>query len=121
MCQDMCKFIRGLLMTHYDVIIVGSGIAALTVASELCEKMNILMITKTMKTSSNSHLAQGGIACAIHENDHSCLHYEDTLYAGRYHNKRKQLSCSCKKERKLFHPLWMRAFHLTRTSKEMWI
>ncbi|WNF32255.1 L-aspartate oxidase [Aeribacillus composti] len=76
-------------MTHYDVIIVGSGIAALTVASELCEKMNILMITKTMKTSSNSHLAQGGIACAIHENDHSCLHYEDTLYAGRYHNKKE--------------------------------
>jgi len=73
-------------MSHYDVIIVGSGIAALTVASELCEKMNILIITKGKKQNSNSSLAQGGIAAAVQEDDHWKLHYEDTLYAGNFHN-----------------------------------
>lgn len=73
-------------MSHYDVIIVGSGIAALTVASELCEKMNILIITKGKKQNSNSSMAQGGIAAAIQSDDHWKLHYEDTLYAGNFHN-----------------------------------
>lgn len=74
-------------MTHYDVIIVGSGIAALAAAKELCEKMNILIITKTNTTSSNSHLAQGGIACAIGEDDDLNFHYADTVKAGCRHNK----------------------------------
>lgn len=76
-------------MTQYDVIIVGSGISALTVASQLCEKMNILMITKGLKQQSNSSLAQGGIAAAIGKGDHWKFHFEDTLYAGCFHNTEK--------------------------------
>ncbi|WP_297991765.1 L-aspartate oxidase [uncultured Anoxybacillus sp.] len=73
-------------MHKADVIIVGSGLAALMVAYHLCEHENVIIFTKSNKEVSNSWLAQGGVAAAIHPADHWLSHYEDTITAGCEHN-----------------------------------
>lgn len=70
-------------MIKTDVLIIGSGIGALSVASELCKyKRKITIITKGLRKACNSSLAQGGISVALSENDNYHLHYEDTMIAG---------------------------------------
>ncbi|MFE8696861.1 L-aspartate oxidase [Cytobacillus sp. FJAT-53684] len=73
-------------MNKANVIILGSGIAALQLAKSLSRDMNVIILTKSNMNKSNSYLAQGGIAAAIGKNDHPERHFEDTLEAGRYHN-----------------------------------
>ncbi|WP_407676482.1 L-aspartate oxidase [Perspicuibacillus lycopersici] len=74
-------------MKMYDVIIIGSGVAALTVAKRLCNHKNVIIFTKSEKTASNSYLAQGGVAVAIDPADDWHEHYQDTLVAGAFHNE----------------------------------
>ncbi|WP_338470382.1 L-aspartate oxidase [Niallia sp. XMNu-256] len=69
-----------------NVIIIGSGIAALKLAKMLRRDLNVIIFTKSNKTTSNSYLAQGGIAVALSDNDDPYKHYQDTLEAGRYYN-----------------------------------
>ena len=69
-----------------NVVIIGSGIAALQLAKKLHRDLNVIIFTKSNVTKSNSYLAQGGIAVALAANDDPYKHYEDTLEAGRYHN-----------------------------------
>ncbi len=71
---------------HDDVLIIGSGIAALQLASLLNKDLNVRILTKEKMRTANSFLAQGGIAAAIGEHDHPTKHTADTLEAGRYHN-----------------------------------
>lgn len=73
-------------MPQADVIIVGSGLAALMTAYHLHEHKNVIIFTKSKKEESNSWLAQGGVAAAIAKEDDWRLHYEDTLIAGAFHN-----------------------------------
>ncbi|MEW9501869.1 L-aspartate oxidase [Jeotgalibacillus marinus] len=73
---------------HYDVIIVGSGIAAYAVARRLAAEKRVAIVTKSAQTTSNSMLAQGGIASAFSEEDHWKVHYEDTLKAGDNHSNK---------------------------------
>ena len=74
-------------MIKTDIVIIGSGIAALSVANTLCKNdRKVTIITKALKTSSNSNLAQGGISVALSENDNYNMHYDDTLEAGCYLN-----------------------------------
>lgn len=74
-------------MIKTDVIIVGLGVGALSTASELCKHgVKILAITKGLKNTGNSKLAQGGISVVISEEDSFKLHYEDTMEAGCYLN-----------------------------------
>ncbi|MEH7254989.1 L-aspartate oxidase [Neobacillus niacini] len=72
-----------------DVLILGSGIAALQLASLLNKHLNVRIITKEKLRTANSYLAQGGIAAAIGEHDHPVKHIADTLEAGSYHNNRE--------------------------------
>lgn len=69
-----------------DVLILGSGIAALQLASFLNKDLNVRILTKAKIRTANSYLAQGGIAAAIGENDHPNKHIADTFEAGRNHN-----------------------------------
>ncbi|MFK2824511.1 L-aspartate oxidase [Bacillus sp. B190/17] len=69
-----------------DVIIVGSGLAALQLAHHLHSSYHVIILTKTMIRQSNSYIAQGGIAAVIDKEDSIHSHVEDTLKAGRYHH-----------------------------------
>ncbi len=76
-------------MTYDDVLILGSGIAALQLASLLNKDLNVRIITKGKVRTANSYLAQGGIAAAIGKQDNPDKHIADTLEAGRYFNNRE--------------------------------
>ena len=76
-------------MTNDDVLILGSGIAALQLASLLNKDLNVRILTKEKIRTANSYLAQGGIAAAIGADDHPSKHVADTLEAGRYHNNQE--------------------------------
>ena len=66
-----------------DVIVVGSGIAGLTTALDLREKVDrVLVVTKGVLSSGSTVWAQGGIAAAMDPEDTPEEHLEDTLVAG---------------------------------------
>ena len=69
-----------------DVLIIGSGIAGLSYAVKVAEKrkdLNIVLLTKEKITSSNTELAQGGIAAVTNlVTDSFEKHIEDTMDAG---------------------------------------
>ena len=73
-------------MPFADVVIVGSGLAALTAAWKLSVHRNVIVITKSKKEHSNSMLAQGGVAAAVDQGDCWKDHYRDTITAGCHHN-----------------------------------
>ncbi|TYR76812.1 L-aspartate oxidase [Rossellomorea vietnamensis] len=85
MCQDTCKYCGGVNVKKADVIIVGSGLAALQTARELNPELNVMIITKGTRRGSNSYMAQGGIAAVVAKDDNIARHFEDTLEAGRGH------------------------------------
>ncbi len=69
-------------MVRCDVLIIGSGLAATTLALSLPERLKVLMVTKKTPADSSSYWAQGGIA-AVHASDDSLeSHIRDTLEAG---------------------------------------
>ncbi|KGX93775.1 L-aspartate oxidase [Pontibacillus halophilus JSM 076056 = DSM 19796] len=76
-------------MKLVDVIIVGSGLAALQLAKHLDSRLSILVVTKQKTAEGNSIYAQGGIAAAIGECDSPRSHANDTLEAGRHINNPK--------------------------------
>jgi len=79
------------MMRQYDAIIIGSGVAALTVLYRLHDQMNVIVFTKANVFSSNSYLAQGGVAAALDKVDHWLEHYHDSIVAGIYHNHPEHL------------------------------
>ncbi|MBS4218580.1 L-aspartate oxidase [Bacillus sp. FJAT-49711] len=69
-----------------DVLIIGSGVAALQLATLLSKDKNVKILTKSAIENANSYLAQGGIAAALGIYDDPSKHIKDTLEAGRLHN-----------------------------------
>jgi L-aspartate oxidase len=65
-----------------DFLVIGSGIAGLFSALKAVDLGDVVVLTKKSIQDSNTGLAQGGIAAAIHEEDSPFLHLEDTLEAG---------------------------------------
>jgi len=66
----------------WDVLIVGSGVAGLSVALKLGNKAKTLLITKGSLSESSSYEAQGGVAVALSPEDSFEKHAEDTLKVG---------------------------------------
>src|SRR5260370_38576356 len=66
----------------YDVVIIGGGIAGLSVALRLPETMCVALFTKEQLGESNTRYAQGGLAVALGEDDSPELHFQDTIAAG---------------------------------------
>lgn len=71
-----------------DVVIVGSGVAALVCALSLPKDQNIVLITKKSLIDSNSYLAQGGICVMRGDSDRDSF-IEDTLRAGHFQNDKE--------------------------------
>jgi len=69
-------------MQRYDVLIIGSGLAAATLALSLPERMRIAVVTKKTTADSSSYWAQGGIAAVTGPDDSFDEHVRDTLIAG---------------------------------------
>jgi L-aspartate oxidase len=69
--------------TSADVIVVGSGIAGLTAALRLRQRVDrVLLATKTVRDEGSTRWAQGGIAAALDPADSPAEHLQDTLVAG---------------------------------------
>ncbi len=72
-------------MTHdntYDVLIVGSGAAGLTLALRLDPKLRVAVLSKSVLTEASTYYAQGGVAAVTDHDDSYASHVEDTLIAG---------------------------------------
>ncbi len=70
-------------VTSADVIVVGSGIAGLTAALRLRQRVDrVLLVTKTLLPEGSTQWAQGGIAAALDPADSPGEHLHDTLVAG---------------------------------------
>lgn len=65
-----------------DVIVVGSGVAGLTVALRARRAGRVLLVTKAQLDEGSTRWAQGGIAAALGEGDSPEQHLRDTLVAG---------------------------------------
>jgi len=65
-----------------DVLVLGSGVAALRAAMEVAPTLRVALVTKSGLTESNSYYAQGGVAAAIDEADSVLSHMADTLETG---------------------------------------
>jgi L-aspartate oxidase len=65
-----------------DVIVLGSGVAALRAALEVAPAFQVTLLTKSRLTESNSFYAQGGIAAAVEPSDTVESHMADTLATG---------------------------------------
>jgi len=68
--------------TYFDTLIIGSGLAGLTLALNLAQSKKIAIITKQALLDGASGWAQGGIAAALSEDDSPEAHIRDTLNAG---------------------------------------
>jgi L-aspartate oxidase len=69
----------------YDVLIIGGGVAGLTLAHKLPSTYRIACLTKDEPTISNTHLAQGGIAASLSLLDTPSSHANDTILATANH------------------------------------
>ncbi|MCZ7647621.1 MAG: L-aspartate oxidase [Planctomycetota bacterium] len=65
-----------------DVVMCGSGIAALSAALVAAENASVMLVTKGQALESNTFYAQGGIAAALSEDDSPENHLQDTLNVG---------------------------------------
>lgn len=69
-------------MLKFDTLIIGSGLAGLTLALKLAEHQKIGIITKRSLLDGASSWAQGGIAAVLSEEDSVATHIKDTEIAG---------------------------------------
>jgi len=65
-----------------DYLIIGSGIAGLSLALKAAGRGSVLIVTKDRLPESNSAYAQGGIASVWSAEDSFAAHMQDTLTAG---------------------------------------
>ena len=68
--------------TFYDVLVIGSGAAGLTLALHIDPAYRVALISKSTLQAGASWLAQGGIAAVFDKNDSAAAHIADTERAG---------------------------------------
>ena len=75
---------------HYDVVIVGAGVAGLYCARHLPKNLRVLLLCKNQSWECNTFYAQGGITIARDQADIP-LHVKDTILAGSQLNDVKSV------------------------------
>jgi L-aspartate oxidase len=73
---------RDVPTTTVDVLVIGSGIAGLTVATSLAPGCSVAVATKGELRDGSTWHAQGGVAASLGTDDTPELHLVDTLVAG---------------------------------------
>jgi len=75
-------------LIKHDVLIVGSGLAGMRSALEVCKDLDVGLLSKVYPSRSHSGAAQGGIAAALgnSEDDSWEEHMFDTVKGGDYLN-----------------------------------
>jgi len=71
-----------------DVLVIGSGIAGLSLALEVADSAEVVIVTKKAKAESNTNYAQSGIAAVLSPLDSFETHVKDTLDCGGGLSKR---------------------------------
>jgi len=71
---------------HFDVLIIGSGLAGQSAALRLAPSCKVGLISKRDLADSASSWAQGGIAAVLDSQDSIEAHIRDTLTAGAFLN-----------------------------------
>ena len=66
----------------FDVLIIGSGAAGLSLALQLPNTLQIAVLSKSQLGSGSTSWAQGGMAAVLHDRDSVEAHVTDTLNAG---------------------------------------
>jgi L-aspartate oxidase len=69
-------------MQKFDVLIIGNGLAGLSLALRTAEHKKICLVSKRTINDSASNWAQGGIAAVLNDEDSIEAHIQDTLIAG---------------------------------------
>jgi L-aspartate oxidase len=69
-------------LLQFDTLIIGSGLAGLTMAIKLADHRKVGLITKKSLLDGASGSAQGGIAAVLSADDTLDAHIQDTLTAG---------------------------------------
>ncbi len=69
-------------INRYDVLIIGSGAAGLSLALQLPKTLAIAIVSKSQLGAGSTFWAQGGMAAVLHDRDSVEAHVADTLDAG---------------------------------------
>jgi L-aspartate oxidase len=69
-------------LLKFDTLIIGSGLAGLSLALKLAEHQKVGIITKKSLLDGASSWAQGGIAAVLSNQDSIAAHIQDTMIAG---------------------------------------
>lgn len=72
----------GLEAIQKNTLVIGTGLAGLAFALKYAKQSPVTLISKVSLESTNTSMAQGGIAAAISGSDSPARHAEDTINAG---------------------------------------
>ncbi len=67
---------------HFDVLVIGSGAAGLSLALRLPENLSVAVLSKGDLRAASTYHAQGGVAAVFDQDDSIEAHISDTLAAG---------------------------------------
>jgi len=70
------------MASHYDFLVIGSGVAGLSYARRIADHGTVALVTKDVVHEANTTYAQGGIAAVMDDADTPESHLQDTLTAG---------------------------------------
>ena len=78
------------MVQQFDFLVIGSGIAGMSLALRVADKGKVAIICKTELEEANTYFAQGGIASVTNLLvDNFDKHIEDTMIAGDWINDRE--------------------------------